>query len=132
VTAFEYLEQSGVPESRWANFRNWVAWYEAMRLMGVVKGEDGAIRGVALVRFVKDGQKPDPYVHDEAGEDVYVDLVVCDASSSLDNLGGRSDALCSLLTMLLRNAGPRRRLIFNRHGIRKEYDYTKFMKKVLL
>jgi len=120
-----------VPESRWPNFRAWVGWYEKMGLMGVVKDKTEAIRGVALVRFIPNGASPDPYVHEESGEDVFVDLVACDGSSALNNLGRRSDALSSLLGILLRNAGPRRRLIFNRNGKPRSYDYEHFMRKAL-
>ena len=120
-----------MPESRWPNFRAWFNWFDQRGLVGVVKDKTEAIRGVAMVRFIPDGAEPAPYVHDESGEDVFVDLVACDGSSVLNNLGRRSDALSSLLGILLRNAGPRRRLIFNRNGKPRSYDYAHFMRKAL-
>lgn len=140
MTAVEYLEESGVPESRWPNFRDWFNWFEKMKLVGVVKDSNEEICGVGMFRFIPAGADPGHYVHDEAGEDVFIDLVVCnelaspqkDGSSFLNNLGRRSDALSSLLAILLNNAGPRRRLIFNRKGKRKAYDYRHFMRKALI
>ena len=67
MTAVEYIEQSSVPEAMWPNLADWFGWFEKQGMVGIVRDEDG-IAGVALARCVKDGQKPDHYVHSEDGE----------------------------------------------------------------
>jgi hypothetical protein len=128
VTAAEYIEASGVPESTWPTFRPWLEWHKQRGLVGVAKdGEE--IRGVAVARCLRDGQHPVPYEHSEDGENVFVDLTV----TSLD---GRSNALSHkalkcLLTILWDRFGPRRRITFKRNGVYKEYMYNRFMRKAL-
>jgi len=139
VTAVEYLEESGVPESRWPNFRDWVGWFERKGLMGVVrKREDNEICGVALARCLPSGAAPSHFWHEETGDDVFVDLTVCGladplggASSDSNNKRGHKDYLKSLLVILFDRFGRRRTLNFNRNGLRRSYDYDKFMRKAL-
>ena len=132
MTAVEYLEESGVPESRWPNFRAWYRWFEERGLVGVVKrnGSDEVV-GVAMARCLPSGTEPTHYVHEETGNDVFVDLTVCGGSSDSNLIRGQKDYLKSLLVILLDRFGRRRTLTFNRNGKRKAYDYEHFMRKAL-
>jgi len=140
VTAVEYLEESRVPESRWPNFRDWFRWFEERGLVGVVsRREDNEICGVALARCLPSGAAPSHYWHEESGDDVFIDLTVCGladpsggASSVPDDKRGHKDYLKSLLVILFDRFGRRRTLNFNRNGLRRSYDYDKFMRKALL
>lgn len=128
MTAMEYVEASGVPESTWPNFREWFNWYSNRGLVGVVKDGEEVV-GVAIARALDATQAIEHYKHDPNGEDAFVDLTV----TSID---GKSTprsrmAMKCLLTILWDELGPRRSLIFNRNGIRKKYDYMKFMRKAL-
>ena len=41
MTAVEYIEESGVPESMWPNLAQWYGWFEKQDMVGIVKdGED--------------------------------------------------------------------------------------------
>ena len=121
MTAIEYIEDSGVPESMWPNLAQWYGWFEKQDMVGIVKdGEE--IAGVALARCLKDGQKPDHYVHSEDGEDVFVDLTI-------SSKGAKS--LRCLLLLLWERFGPRRRITFNRLGKSRSYDYMNFMRKAM-
>lgn len=132
MTAVEYLEKSGVPESMWHNFRDWVGWFERKGLMGVVRRkEDNEIVGVALARCLPSGAAPSHYVHEETGDDVWVDLAVAGGSSSSEHLGSPRDYLKSLLVILLDRFGRRRTITFNRNGKRKAYNFDHFMRKAL-
>ena len=132
MTAVEYLEESGVPESRWPNFRAWFNWFDQRGLVGVVRknGSDEVV-GVALARCLPSGAEPAHYTHEESGDDVFVDLTVCGGSSDSTHTGGRKDYLKSLLVILFDRFGRRRTLTFNRNGNRKAYDYDTFMRKAL-
>lgn len=132
MTPVEFLEESGVPESRWPNFRDWVGWFDRNGLMGVVRKKGGEeIVGVALARCLPSGAEPAHYAHSEAGDDVWVDLTVCSGSSSSEHTGSPKDYLRSLLVILFDRFGRRRTLSFNRNGKRKVYNYEHFMKKAL-
>jgi len=132
VTAVEYLEESGVPESRWPNFRSWYRWFEDRGLVGVVrKSSSDEVVGVALARCLPSGSEPAHYTHEETGDDVFVDLTVCGGSSDSKHIRGQKDYLKSLLVILLDRFGRRRTLTFNRNGKRKAYDYEHFMRKAL-
>jgi len=128
MTQVEFLEESGVYEAMWPNFKDWVHWFDRNRLMGTVRDKDGKIHGVALARCIPHGANPDHYVHNEAGEDIFVDLC---ATSGIRN-AELVDPLKSLLLILLDRFGPRKRIIFKRLGKPKEYDYMKFMRKALI
>jgi len=140
MTAVEYLEESGVPESRWGNFRQWFNWFEERGLVGVVsRKEDNEICGVALARCLPSGAAPSHYWHEESGDDVFIDLTVCGladpaggASSDREHGSRSKDYLKSLLVILFDRFGRRRTLNFNRNGLRRSYDYDKFMRKALL
>jgi len=119
MTAVEYIEQSGVPESMWPNLEAWYGWFEKQGMVGIVKDGDN-IAGVALARCIKDGQKPDHYVHSEDGENVFVDLTI-------SSKGAKS--LRCLLLLLWERFGPRKRITFNRSGKPRSYDYMTFMRK---
>jgi len=121
MTAIEYIEKSGVPEGMWQNLAAWFGWFEKQDMVGIVRDGDEIV-GVALARCIKDGQKPDHYVHSEDGENVFVDLTI-------SSKGAKS--LKCLLLLLLERFGPRKRITFNRSGKPKEYDYMKFMRKAL-
>ena len=128
MTAMEYVEASGVPESTWPNFREWFNWYSDRGLVGVVKDGEEVV-GVAVARALDATQPIEHYKHDPNGEDAFVDLTV----TSID---GKSTprsrmAMKCLLSILWDELGPRRSLIFNRNGVRKKYDYMKFMRKAL-
>ena len=128
MSALEFVEASGVPESMWPNFREWFNWYSDRGLVGVVKDGEEVV-GVAVARALDATQHVEHYRHDPNGEDAFVDLTV----TSID---GKSTprsrmAMKCLLTILWDELGPRRSLIFNRNGIRKKYDYMKFMRKAL-
>jgi len=129
MTAMEYVEASGVPETRWPNFKEWFSWYQSNNLVGVVKDGD-EVTGVAIARAVDASQDVAHYKHDYNAPDAFVDLTV----TSIDGTStARSRmAMKCLLSILWDQLGPRRSLIFNRNGIRKKYDYMKFMRKVLL
>jgi len=139
MTAVEYLEKSGVPESMWPNFRGWVGWFQRKGLMGVVRKKDSdEIVGVTLARCVPSGTEPSHYIHEESGDDVFVDLTVCglaeswgSASSSFGNGCRSSDYLKCLLVIFMDRFGRRRTINFNRNGKRKAYDYDHFMRKAL-
>jgi len=122
MTAVEYIEESGVPEAMWPNLAQWYGWFEKQGMVGIVRDED-EIAGVALARCIKDGQKPDHYVHSEDGEDVFVDLTI-------SSKGAKS--LRCLLLLLWERFGPRRRITFNRLGKPRSYDYMNFMRKAIL
>ena len=128
MTAVEYVEASGVPESMWPNFREWFSWHEKNDLVGVVKDGD-EVAGVAIARCLRDGQKPYHYEHSEDGENVFVDLTI----TSLDGKPSPRSfmAMKCLLSILWDRFGPRRRIMFNRNGIYKEYMYNNFMRKAL-
>jgi len=121
----EFLEESGVFEAMWPNFKDWVHWFDSKGLMGTVRDKNNKIHGVALARCIPHGVNPDHYVHDEDGEDIFVDLC---ATSGIRN-AELVDPLKSLLLILLDRFGPRKRIIFKRLGKPKEYDYMKFMRK---
>ena len=128
MTAVEYIEASGVPESMWPNFREWFNWYSSRGLVGVVRDGEEVV-GVAVARALDATQPVEHYRHDPHGEDAFVDLTV----TSID---GKSTprsrmAMKCLLSILWDELGPRRSLIFNRNGVRKQYDYMKFMRKAL-
>ena len=128
MTAVEYIEASGVPESMWPNFREWFNWHQERGLVGVAKDGD-EVAGVAIARCVSDGQDPKHYEHNEHGDSVFVDLTVT-------SIGGRTNALSRkalkcLLSILWDRFGPRRRIAFKRNGAYKEYDYYQFMRKAL-
>ena len=132
MTAVEYLEKSGVPESMWHNFRDWVGWFDRKGLMGVVRDRHSdEIVGVALARCLPSGAAPSHYWHEETGDDVFVDLAVCSGSSSSEHLGSPKAYLKSLLVILLDRFGRRRTITFNRNGKRKAYDFEHFMRKAL-
>jgi len=122
MTAIEYIEESGVPEAMWPNLAEWFGWFEKQGMVGIVRDEEG-IAGVALARCIKDGQKPDHYVHSEEGENVFVDLTI-------SSKGAKS--LKCLLLLLAERFGPRKRITFNRSGKPRSYDYMNFMRKALL
>jgi hypothetical protein len=128
VTAAEYIEASGVPESMWPNFREWLDWHANRGLVGVAK-EGDKIAGVAVARCVRGFEPPEPYEHTEDGDAVFVDLTV----TSLDGISNALSrkALKCLLSILWDRFGPRRRITFKRNGFYKEYDYYTFMRKAL-
>jgi len=128
MTAMEYVEASGVPETRWPNFREWFGWYEKNNLVGVVK-DGGEVVGVAIARAVDASQDVAHYKHDYNAPDAFVDLTV----TSIDGKPNARSLLAMkrLLSILWDELGPRRSLIFNRNGIRKQYDYMKFMRKAM-
>jgi len=124
----EYVEASGVPETRWPNFKEWFSWYQRNNLVGVVKdGEE--IVGVAVARALDSTQNIEHYQHDYNAPDAFVDLTV----TSIDGKPNPRSLLAMkfLLSILWDELGPRRSLIFNRNGIRKKYDYMKFMRKAM-
>ena len=128
MTAEEYIEASGVPESMWPNFRSWFKWYKDNNLVGLAKDGDEIV-GVAVARAINESEDPVHYLHRPDGDTAFVDLTV----TSLDgNTTERSrKAMKTLLMILWDELGPRRSLIFNRNGLRKKYDYMKFMRKAL-
>jgi hypothetical protein len=129
MTAVEYVEASGIPESRWPNFKEWFSWYERNNLVGVVKDGEEVV-GVAVARAIDGLQEPAHYVHIPNGDTAFVDLTV----TSIDGKSTARSRLAMkrLLSILWDELGPRRSLIFNRNGTRKTYDYMKFMRKALL
>jgi len=129
MTAVEYVEASGIPESRWPNFKEWFSWHEKNNLVGVVRDKEEVV-GVAVARVIDGSQDPAHYVHIPNGDTAFVDLTV----TSIDGKSTARSRLAMkrLLYILWDEFGPRRRLIFNRNGIRKQYDYMKFMRKALL
>ena len=128
MTPAEFVEASGVPESMWPNFRQWFGWYEKNNLVGVVK-DSGEVVGVAIARAVDVSQDVEHYQHDYNAPDAFVDLTV----TSIDGKPNARSLLAMkrLLSILWDEFGPRRSLIFNRNGIRKQYDYMKFMRKAM-
>jgi hypothetical protein len=129
MTAIEYVEASGVPETRWPNFKEWFSWYERNNLVGVAKDGQEVV-GVAVARAIDESEEPVHYVHRPNGDTAFVDLTV----TSIDGTSTSRSRLAMkcLLSILWDELGPRRSLIFNRNGIRKKYDYMKFMRKALL
>ena len=127
MTQVEFLEKSGVSESMSPNFSDWVAWFDKQALMGTVRDKEGEILGVALARCIPAGVAPGHYVHDESGDNVFVDLCATSGIRKAESV----DPLKGLLLILLDRFGPRKRIIFNRLGKPKEYDYYKFMRKAL-
>lgn len=127
MTSVEFLEQSGVAEAMWPNFRDWVSWFDKQCLMGTIRDKNGSIIGVALARCIKTGMGNDHYIHDEQGDNIFVDLCATSGIRSTESVA----PLKGLLLILLDRFGPRKRIIFNRLGKPKEYDYNKFMKKAL-
>ena len=127
MTQVEFLEDKGVYEAKWPTFREWVAWFDKQALMGTIRDKDGDILGVALARCIPAGMEPDHYVHDENGDNVFVDLCATSGIRKAESVA----PLKGLLLILLDRFGPRKRIIFNRLGKPKEYDYIKFMRKAL-
>jgi len=123
----EFLEKSGLAETMWPTFKDWVHWFDSNGLMGTVRDKNGEIHGVALARCIPNGTNPDHYVHNELGEDIFVDLC---ATSGIRN-AELADPLKSLLLILWDRFGPRKRIIFKRLGKPKEYDYMKFVRKAM-
>ena len=124
----EYIELSGVPESRWPTFRQWFGWYQRNNLVGVIKDGD-EIAGVALARMIDGSEEPTHYLHRPNGDTAFVDLTV---TSTDGTTTPRSRlAMKRLLSILWDEFGPRRSLIFNRNGVKKRYDYMKFMQKAM-
>jgi len=128
MTAVEFIEASGVPESTWPNFRSWYDWHADRGLVGVAK-DGGSVTGVAIARCVKGSEVPNHYEHDEDGESVFVDLTITSINGITNALSRK--ALKCLLSILWDRFGPRRRITFRRNGTYKEYDYYKFMRKGL-
>jgi len=128
MTPMEYIELSGVPESRWPNFKEWFKWHEKNNLVGVVKDGEEVV-GVAIARALDSTQSIEHYKHDYNAPDAFVDLTV----TSIDGKPNARSLLAMkrLLSILWDELGPRRSLIFNRNGIRKQYDYMKFMRKAM-
>jgi len=128
MNAMEYIELSGVPESRWPTFRQWFGWYQRNNLVGVIKDGD-EIAGVALARMIDGSEEPTHYLHRPDGDTAFVDLTV---TSTDGTTTPRSRlAMKRLLSILWDEFGPRRSLIFNRNGVKKRYDYMKFMQKAM-
>ena len=127
MTPIEFLEKSGVYEAMWPNFREWVGWFDKQGLMGTLRNRNDEILGVALARCVNSGSEVGHYVHDEHGDNIFVDLC---ATSGIRNAESVAP-LKGLLLILLDRFGPRKRIIFKRLGQPKEYDYYKFMRKAL-
>ena len=128
MNAMEYIELSGVPESRWPIFKEWFGWYSSNNLVGVVKDGD-EIAGVALARIINDSEEPIHYLHRPDGDTAFVDLTV--TSTDGTSTPRSRLAMQCLLTILWDRFGPRRSLIFKRNGVQKKYDYMKFMQKAL-
>ena len=128
MTPMEYIELSGVPESKWPTFKEWFNWHEKLDLVGVAKDGD-TIAGVAIARCLNDGQDPVHYKHTEDGDNVFVDLTVT-STDGISNALSRKALKC-LLSILWDRFGPRRRITFKRNGTYKEYDYQNFMRKAL-
>jgi hypothetical protein len=128
MNAMEYIELSGVPESRWPTFRQWFGWYQRNNLVGVIK-DGNEIAGVALARMIDGSEEPTHYLHRPDGDTAFVDLTV---TSTDGTTTPRSRlAMKRLLSILWDEFGPRRSLIFNRNGVKKRYDYMKFMQKAM-
>ena len=128
MSAVEFIEASGVPESMWPNFREWYNWHVERGLVGVAK-EGDRVAGVAVARCLDLGQEADHYKHSEDGDRVFVDLTVTSVDGKSNTLSRK--ALQCLLSILWDRFGPRRRITFKRNGIYKEYDYYNFMRKAL-
>jgi len=128
MTAVEYIELSGVPESKWPTFREWFAWHEKRGLVGVAKDGD-KIAGVAIARCLNNRQDTKAYEHAEDGDNVFVDLTITNTDGISNALSRK--ALKCLLSILWDRFGPRRRITFKRSGVYKEYDYLKFMRKAM-
>ena len=124
----EYIELSGVPESRWPTFRQWFGWYQRNNLVGVIKDGD-EIAGVALARMIDGSEEPTHYLHRPNGDTAFVDLTV--TSTDGTSTPRSRLAMKRLLSILWDEFGPRRSLIFNRNGVKKRYDYMKFMQKAM-
>ena len=128
MNAMEYIELSGVPESRWPTFRQWFGWYQRNNLVGVIKDGD-EIAGVALARIIDGSEEPTHYLHRPDGDTAFVDLTV--TSTDGTSTPRSRLAMKRLLSILWDEFGPRRSLIFNRNGVKKRYDYMKFMQKAM-
>ena len=128
MNAMEYIELSGVPESRWPTFRQWFGWYQRNNLVGVIKDGD-EIAGVALARMIDGSEEPTHYLHRPNGDTAFVDLTV--TSTDGTSTPRSRLAMKRLLSILWDEFGPRRSLIFNRNGVKKRYDYMKFMQKAM-
>ena len=128
MTPMEYIELSGVPESKWPTFKEWFGWHEKNNLVGVVRDGEEVV-GVAVARAVDASQDVEHYKHDYNAPDAFVDLTV----TCIDGKPNARSLLAMkrLLSILWDEFGPRRSLIFNRNGIRKQYDYMKFMRKAM-
>ena len=124
----EYIELSGVPESRWPIFREWFGWYQRNNLVGVVKDGD-EIAGVGIARVINESDEPTHYLHRPEGDTAFVDLTV--TSTDGTSTPRSRLAMQCLLTILWDRFGPRRSLIFNRNGVKKKYNYMKFMQKAM-
>jgi hypothetical protein len=121
MTPIQYIEESGVPESMWHNLSDWFRWFEVQGLVGIVRDNEN-IAGIALARCLKDGEKPNHYVHSEDGDNVFVDLTISSKGAI---------SLRCLLLLLLERFGIRKTITFNRSGRPRSYDFMKFMKKAL-
>ena len=124
----EYVELSGVPESKWPTFREWFGWYKRHNLVGVVKDGDEIV-GVGIARVINESDEPVHYLHRPNGDTAFIDLTVTCTD-------GRSTArsrlaMKYLLSIFWDEFGPRRSLIFNHNGVKKKYNYMKFMQKAM-
>lgn len=130
MTATEFIGMSGVPEATWPNLADWVKWNEENGLLGVVRNRPGGdILGVAVARCLGDGEVPEPYKHNEDGDNVFVDLTITSIDGKSSSLSRKT--LKYLLKILWDRFGPRRGITFNRSGKYKEYDYIRFMRKAI-
>ena len=124
----EYVELSGVPESRWPTFKQWFGWYQRNNLVGVVRDGDEIV-GVAIARLINESEEPGHYIHRPCGDAAFVDLTV--TSTDGTSTPRSRLAMKRLLSILWDEFGPRRSLIFNRNGVKKKYNYMKFMQKAM-
>ena len=128
MNAMEYIELSGVPESRWPIFKEWLGWYKRNNLVGVIKDGDEIV-GVGVARVINESDEPVHYLHRPNGDTAFIDLTV--TSTDGRSTARSRKAMKGLLSIFWDEFGPRRSLIFNRNGVQKKYDYMKFMKKVM-
>lgn len=102
----------------WGDFKPWMRWYRENKLLGYIKGEDGQIEGMAMVRFVDDVQR--------AIEEPYFSDPECDICWGELAIAPKPETLARLVDLLLTVWGERKYFAARRNrrgGVINQYPF---------